>query len=177
MSLPKKSLLLSLKVIALLGTHRKRVPAPMGSHYILQGRCERELESEAIEQSERGPCGWGLYTSFRKRSIQKLSDFTHQEKLIRTYLLATMFDHQFPCYDRRLPPHAPQDLLSCPFVVYPTILRRCQPLRLAKPSIGCHGVCIKQEGLVFLRIFNTFVLFNVGDSPFIALESFDDRCF
>jgi hypothetical protein len=94
-----------------------------------------------------------------------------------TYLLAAMFDHEFPCRTRPLPSHAPQDRLSCPFATSPTIRRGCHPLRLAKTSISCHGVCIKQEGLVFLRIFNTFVLFNVGDSPFIALESFGHSCF
>jgi hypothetical protein len=94
-----------------------------------------------------------------------------------TYLLAAMFDHEFPCRTRPLPSHAPQDRLSRLFAAYSTILRGCHPLRHMSPSIGCHGVSIKQEGLVFLRIFNAFVLFNVGDSPFIALESFDDSCF
>ena len=94
-----------------------------------------------------------------------------------TYLLAAMFDHEFPCRTRPLPSHAPQDRLSCPFATSPTILRGYHPLRLTKPSICCHVEYIKQKGLVFLRIFNTFVLFNVGDSPFIALESFDHSCF
>ena len=39
-------------------TYSSAAGADIGT-YILQGRCERELESEAIEQSERGPCVWG----------------------------------------------------------------------------------------------------------------------
>jgi hypothetical protein len=97
--------------------------------------------------------------------------------LYGSYLLAPIFDYQFPCRYRPLPSHTPQDRLSRLFAPYPTILRGYHPLRLAKPSISCHGVSIKQEELVFLRIFNAFVLFNVGNSPFIALEPFDDSCF
>jgi hypothetical protein len=89
-----------------------------------------------------------------------------------------MFDRHFPCRYRPLPSHAPQDLLSRLFAARPTIRRGYHPLRHMSPSIRCHGVGYKTGGgLVFLRIFNTFVLFNVGDSPFIALESFDHSCF
>src|SRR5215216_4845658 len=74
---------------------------------------------------------------------------------------------------RPLPSHSLQDRLPCLFAPHHSILRVCYLLRLAKPSIGCHGASRNEEGLVFVRIFNAFMLFNVSDTSVNTLDFFD----
>jgi hypothetical protein len=50
------------------GKHLKTAPDAYGGMYILQGRCGRELVSEAIEQSGRASDIWSFYTCMTMKS-------------------------------------------------------------------------------------------------------------
>src|SRR5215211_5816144 len=97
--------------------------------------------------------------------------------MVRYTLSAAILASQSSESSRTLPSDSLEHCLSCLFAPPPSILRGCYLLRLAKPSIGCHGTSRNEEGLVFVRIFNAFVLFNVGDTSVNTLHFFDDRCF
>src|SRR5205823_6215689 len=96
---------------------------------------------------------------------------------VRYMLIVALRASQSPERSRPLPSDSLEHCLSCLFATSQAILRGCYLLRLAKPSIGCHGARRNEEELVFVRIFNAFMLFKVRDPAFIALVFFEDCCF
>jgi hypothetical protein len=79
--------------------------------------------------------------------------------------LSAIFASQSPESYRPLPSDSLEHCLPCLFAPRHSIFRLCHQWRLSIPSIGRHGVSVNGERLVFVRVFNAFVMFNVAGTP------------